>query len=1341
MKNFFVSYNSADRSWAEWIAWCLEEVGYEVVIQAWDFRPGSNFVLEMDGAAKESERTIAVLSPSYLSANYTQSEWADAFAKDPTGEKGSLLPVRVRECELKGLLAQIVYVDLVGLEEDAARNALLKGIKHERVKPASPPDFPGRAQFPGSLPQIWRVPHNRNRNFIDREELLTNLRDALASGNHPALTQVIIGLGGVGKTQLAVEYAYRYAREYDIVWWLRAEEVATLGADYAALAEPLELPVVDVKEQPVIVEAVKEQLGQIPGWLLIFDNATDAAGVRDYLPQGTGHVIITSRNPDWGGVANPLPVEVFERSESIRLLLSRTVWTDGTDADELADALGDLPLALEQAGAYIEASGSSFSEYLKLLSDYRVELLSRRSISTDYPDTVATTWEISFRQVKEESPAGAELLNLCAFLAPDDIPKELLRAGTEHLPKSLADSVADSLAFNDALAALRRYSLIEVESDVLSVHQLVQAAVRDRLGEDILKMWAEAAVRLVNNTFLFDSDDVGTWHESSRLLPHALAATEHAERYKVAPEETGHLLKEVGLYWRERESFAEARRVFERAFIIYKDFYGNDHPKVASIYDNLGLVLSHLGDLEGAKNNFERALAIYNRVYGNDHPEVVNILDNLGKIDVAKALKMNLEENINTAIQSIHSLITPRFPPESFLYVSKTREKAVITKLCEAYYYLLKDAKGRLKNVVDIFEETQGIKYGRELYLIYKSLHSLSKAKAIDDILAIEPEIIEILGYDDVILVKVVEVFKRLWEIIGYLSIYERVEFGNKVPYLSAPFMVLIDIGNTIQRSEEVTEPALQIIEAIIPDLQDIFMREFERLKGRADLELDLKPKKALFADSVTLHLTVRNRGKSVAENINLRIVAQNENRFSILGSGENVIDILSPQREESIEFTIKPYEAGKLRISFEIEYNDLEKSGKIQQFADLVEVSGTLEEEFAQTTIEFYNPYIVGLPVEGDMFFGREDVFQFIQQRLSGHSQKAIIVLRGQRRTGKTSVLLQLQHRLDEKYIPVFIDMQGFTDTGMDRFLYGIAYLIAEELEERNIYIEQPQQEQFSVAPGAFFRDKFLNQVLDKIEYRHLLLLFDEFEVLEKRIKDGKLDEDIFPLLRNLMQHTERLDFIFAGTHRLQEMTQNYWSILFNIAVYQDIAFMKQEEVEALIRNPVKDAMYYDDLAVDKIIRMTAGHPYFVQLICSLLTNDYIKTKKFSITLQDVNRILKDVLEGGAVHFDFIWKESSPDEQLILAVLANIITREGAAAGLSDVENILKKYGLAIEANRIAEAVKSLVTREVLEADLETFRWYQFKIDLIRLWVNRYQSLGIIVDDSLRKEKHKMGK
>lgn len=450
-KHFFISYNKADREWAEWIAWALEEAGYSIVIQAWDFRPGSNFVLGMDKAA---DRTIAVLSPDYLTALYTQPEWAAAFAQDPTGEKQTLVPVRVRGCKLDGLLAQIVYIDLVGTNRFQAREVVLAGVKLGRSKPEAEPHFPGTARaeraeprFPGALPDIWNIPHLRNPNFTGRKELLKSLRDALTSGRTAAVTQAIAGLGGVGKTQLAVEYAYRHKSDYSLVWWVRAEESATLTGDYADLAQQLGLPQKDAADRPATAAAVRNWLEHNPGWLLILDNANNATECRNYIPRGTsGHVIVTSRDPLWSGVAEPLRITVMLRADAVAFLEKRV----GKDpsADKLCAALGDLPLALEQAAAYIEASGISVADYLRTFEKYARELLSK-SAPTDYPHTVATTWQLAFKRLETEQPASLDLLYLFAYLAPDDIPRDLITGDAKHFPPRLKESVSNPIQFDD----------------------------------------------------------------------------------------------------------------------------------------------------------------------------------------------------------------------------------------------------------------------------------------------------------------------------------------------------------------------------------------------------------------------------------------------------------------------------------------------------------------------------------------------------------------------------------------------------------------------------------------------------------------------------------------------------------------------------------------------------------------------------------------------------------------------------------------------------------------------------------------------------------------------------
>lgn len=691
MKNFFISYTKVDREWAEWIGWQLEETGYSVVIQAWDFRPGGNFVLDMQRVMSEAERTIAVLSPEYLSSGFAAAEWAAAFAQDPTGERGILLPVRVRDCVLSGLFPQIVYIDLVGKSGSQAKEILLDGVKRERAKPALPPVFPTsfsthpkavtrQPQFPGALPPIWSIPHQRNPNFIGRSELLDDLRNALTTGRKAVLTQAIVGLGGIGKTQLAVEYAYHHAASYRIVWWIRAEDAATIVTDYVALASALGLSEEGRDDLDVVVQSVRRWLNQNTKWLLIFDNADAPGNLYNYLPQSrTGHILITSRNQTWSEIASKLQVPVLERNKSVEFLLFRTGQKDRNVANELAEELGDFPLALEHASAYIDTVGGiSLADYLDLFRTRRQALMERAEPPLGYHATVATTWELSFQEVQRKSLAAAELISLNAFLASDRIPRWLLgqephplawelftkvskaalglrdetlnkylsyirvflkarRAlrsllGLRSLPRTLDKATKDKLVFNDAVVVLHRYSLIELFDDkTWLIHRLVQAVSIDRQTESEKKRYAKMAVRLIEDSFP-KQVDIATWPVCAQLLPHALAAAMHAEMLQVAPIETGSLLNGVGVYFMQTARFTEAKDVLERALKILEGTFGPKHRFLASSLNNLGALMESQGDYEGAQLYIERAFNIGRKGLGRDPFQTPTRLGNLGEV-------------------------------------------------------------------------------------------------------------------------------------------------------------------------------------------------------------------------------------------------------------------------------------------------------------------------------------------------------------------------------------------------------------------------------------------------------------------------------------------------------------------------------------------------------------------------------------------------------------------------------------------------------------------------------------------------------------------------------------
>ena len=445
----------------------------------------------------------------------------------------------------------------------------------------------------------------------------------------------LYGLGGIGKTQIAVQYAYDRQEDYSLVWWVRAEDPATLALDYAKLGEELQLPFEANSSE--LAGAVKRWLETNNGWLLVFDNAEKPEDLQDYLPQRNGSTLITSRNPNWRAWVKPEPMKVQElpHEEAADFLVRRSGDKDREGALKLAKELGYLPLALEQAAAYIEATGSSCAKYLELFQTSHPELLEKHK-PFDYRDPVATTWKISFDSLRKQCRAAADLMELCAFFAPNAIPFDLFTEHTEHLPRFLTRAVEDPVQWDKVKAGLKRYSLAELDQDSLSFHRLVQMVVRNEMRPAERKRKAAAAVSLISVAYAFKSEDLETWPRADQLLPHALHVAEYSHIERVDDEPTSHLLNEMGSHLRMLGQFLDAKANLERALEIAEKVYGPDHPEVATDLNNLGLALQDLGDLPGAKANLERALEIRRAVLGDDHPKTKLALENLKSLESGK---------------------------------------------------------------------------------------------------------------------------------------------------------------------------------------------------------------------------------------------------------------------------------------------------------------------------------------------------------------------------------------------------------------------------------------------------------------------------------------------------------------------------------------------------------------------------------------------------------------------------------------------------------------------------------------------------------------------------------
>src|SRR6266571_4578428 len=498
-----------------------------------------------------------------------------------------------------------------------------------------------------TIKTIWNVPIPRNPLFTGREDILKRLHDTLISNKTVALTQpqAISGLGGIGKTQTAVEYAYRYQSEYKVVLLTKADTRETLVSDFVTLAGLLNLPEKDAQDQSLAVAAVKRWLQTHRDWLLILDNADDLAMAREFIPStAKGHILLTTRAEATGRLAQHIDIEKMEPEEGALLLLRRagiiaqddpidkaSIY-DRAKAREISEIMDGLPLALDQAGAYIEEVACSLSDYLNLYRTRRTQLLKRRGKSAaDHPEPVATTWSLSFEKV-EKANSAADLLRLCAFLHPDAIPEEIITEGAEHLGPILQHVANDPFELNAAIEELRKFSLIrrDPETKTLTIHRLVQEVLKDGMDENTQRQWAERTVRAVNRALPYV--EFKTWERCKRCLPHAQVCAELIEQWSMEFNEAARLLNQAGEYLQARAQYAEAEALYQHALAIREKTLGAEHPDVAQSLNNLARLYEAQGKYAQAESLYQHALAIREKTLGAEHPDVAQSLNNLARL-------------------------------------------------------------------------------------------------------------------------------------------------------------------------------------------------------------------------------------------------------------------------------------------------------------------------------------------------------------------------------------------------------------------------------------------------------------------------------------------------------------------------------------------------------------------------------------------------------------------------------------------------------------------------------------------------------------------------------------
>ncbi len=631
----FISYRrqEPDLSLARTLLRQLEAHEYTVAIDTRDFAANLPFLDEMERCARESRFTIAVVSPRYLESEFCLDELRMRKIFDRRRMEHSIIRLDTEPCEMPawlGLLSGIDCADPDPLEPWFDK--LLRTLGD----PLPPHTTAGERTDP-----LASFPYRRNPFFTGRDALLERLHDGFTRSPIAGLTQAraISGLGGVGKTQTAIEYCYRYAGDYDILLWAPADTEVSLDGAHAETARRFGLAGQTPEE---IRDAVKRWLAGTDRYLLVLDNADDPPLLDRYLPAAPrGHILITSRAHDFArlGMAHPEDVPVLPPAEAVAFLLHRAgrPAPDAAErdaAESLAGEVGYLPLALEQAAAYLAAKGASFRDYLAAYRRRPLAQLEAAAPEVGPPHAgVAKTWSINFQQVERESKAAADLLRLSAFLAPEAIPHEILVEGAPYLGKPLSAALAGAkeapLLLDELLAIPARYSLIQrdLQAGAYEMHRVLQEVVRAGMRDPDRRRWAERAVAAVNAAF--PDPEFSNWPFCERILPHALICAGHIERRGLAPEPASRLLNQAGVYLYGQARYAAAEPLFRRALGILEQALGPAHPDTATSLNNLAGLLDDQGQYAEAEPLYRRALEIRGKSLGPEHPDTAQSLNNL----------------------------------------------------------------------------------------------------------------------------------------------------------------------------------------------------------------------------------------------------------------------------------------------------------------------------------------------------------------------------------------------------------------------------------------------------------------------------------------------------------------------------------------------------------------------------------------------------------------------------------------------------------------------------------------------------------------------------------------
>ncbi|MET7486558.1 FxSxx-COOH system tetratricopeptide repeat protein [Streptomyces sp. NPDC005538] len=692
-EHFTISYAGFNRPWATWIAHQLEQLGHATTLLRWDPPKEMSLAEALRNLLEAPGRVLLVLDDWYFSLGpRTDAEWTQALHEVVPAHVDRFSAVSVATRALPSTAAPLRPVDLRDLDSREARRRILRRLDQDPA--VEPGPVSGTApRFPNDPPAVWNVPR-RNVRFTGRDAILEKLHARFEEGGRGGARVALRGISGVGKSQIAIEYAHRFGNDYDIVWWVGARFRAPAREQFAQLAPRLELPV--GQELGERIRAVHEALRTgrpYRRWLLVLDSADDMEQIEDLLPEGNGHVLITTLTQDWAtsGSVTEIEVQPFRRPESVAYARRRAQRLTETEADDLADAVQDLPLLLAQTAAWLDANVMPAKDYVAMIRRGEASQIGIR-ISSDYPMGFQTSWSITLNTLQENNPEAVELLHLFALFSPDAIPVRLMQAAhPSDLPAHLAALAADPIRWHTALRRLSESTAVRldyVESseaepavDRVSMHRLYHSFLISTLTEDRRETLSKTACTLLAGADPRRPNDTREWTRYAELIPHletagALDSREPVVRQlvlncidymrvrgenraalrlceqtvarwrtRLEPDERdmlvlthdhANMLRRSGRY---REAEAVGRAVLDQLAETRAD----DDPDLLRAKNGLAGTLVSLGRYDEAHGMFEECVHAYSDTLGTEAPRT---LQDRGNLAVVTSLLGRYEESL-----------------------------------------------------------------------------------------------------------------------------------------------------------------------------------------------------------------------------------------------------------------------------------------------------------------------------------------------------------------------------------------------------------------------------------------------------------------------------------------------------------------------------------------------------------------------------------------------------------------------------------------------------------------------------------------------------------------------